>query len=439
MTRPTLAPRWAVITAWIVVALAPSTRADRLHLEGGGLIDVDRWWIEGDTLVYDAAGGTMGIPRSIVARIETTNRERSARRSDPPPTAPPAGRPTLVLDASDDAELRDLMRRGRQALEAREFESASAYFLRVVEDRPEIYAARVGYVVSEIEMQHHGLALSVVLDGIAREPTRPELYALLGELRYRDERLEDALVALRQAFEIEPSDDLRERILKVERELEASRFYDFASSSHFNLRYDGEVDPSLADAMIDYLETQYWVITESLRHAPPRPITVQLFPLQQFREVTRAPDWAGGLYDGKIRVPLGGLTRLTPDAQRVLVHELTHAVVHSKSRGNAPRWLHEGLAQRSEGRTLLRADRQAIAAELRAFPPERWATLEFSYPLALSMTEFLESLAGFAGLVQLIDEMGQGAAQDEALQRVYGRDYDRLCLEWGRQLLEREG
>ena len=136
--------------------------------------------------------------------------------------------------------------------------------------------------------------------------------------------------------------------------------------------------------MLDYLEEQYWQITETFRHSPPQPITVQLFPEREFRSVTLAPDWAGGVYDGKIRVPLGGLTRLTPDARRVLVHELTHAVVHSKSRGGAPRWLHEGLAQMAEGRTLLRRDARALSSRLEATPESRWAAIEIRPFLAAS-------------------------------------------------------
>lgn len=48
-----------------------------------------------------------------------------------------------------------------------------------------------------------------------------------------------------------------------------------------------------------------------------------------------------GIYDGKIRVYLG-----IPDAMgHIIVHELTHAAIDELSRGQAPRWVHEGLAQ----------------------------------------------------------------------------------------------
>ena len=413
----------------VIVAALGLVFADRLHLENGRHIDVDRWWLAGDILIYEAAGGTVGIPRAIVVRIENGPGPGTPGK---PAAAERRSRPTATGDV---AELQDNLRRAQDALSSRDFESASSFYLALVQDQPDLYVARVGYAVSEIELGRDGLALSAVLDGINRQPDRAELHILLGELRYRDERLDDALRSWRRAFELAPDDKLRDRILKVERELHASRYYDFASSSHFNLRYDGSVDLDLANAVIAHLEEEYWVVTETFRHAPAQPITVQLFPEREFREVTRAPEWAGGLYDGKIRVPLGGLTRLTTDAKRVLTHELTHAVVHSKSRGNAPRWLQEGLAQMAEGKHPLRRDQKSIAKQLAQVPPEQWGTLEFSYPLALALCQYLSTRSGFDSLVDLVDRLGRGADTDLALREVYGQDYGEICRDWGRSLL----
>ena len=63
---------------------------------------------------------------------------------------------------------------------------------------------------------------------------------------YREERVEEALTSWRRAFDLEPGDRLRDKILKAERELAVSRNYDYAASPHFNLRYDGDVDVDLA-------------------------------------------------------------------------------------------------------------------------------------------------------------------------------------------------
>jgi len=429
---PGRAARTAIALVGLLLAAGlPLAAAERLHLDSGGHIDVERYWVAGSTLLYEASGGTVGIPRSMVVRIEKLPERPPSPRAPGPERAPAASR---GMDPPTEAALREDLREAHEALERREYEEAAAGFLALLDRNPKLYTARVGYAVSQIGLDHDGLALSIVLDGISREPERPELYVLLGQLRYREDRLEDARRAFSRAFELAPTDELRDLLIKVERELHASRSYDLSSSAHFNLRYDGSVDLDLARAMLDHLEQQYWTVTDLLRHTPSQPISVQLLTREQFRDVTQAPDWAGGIYDGKIRLPLGGLSRLTPDAKRVLVHELTHAVIHSKSRGAAPRWLHEGVAQMAEGRKVLPSETAAIAKELEGLPPERLADLPFSYPRSLSLVQYLAGRSGFDSLVEVLDRIGRGADPERALREVYGQGYAALAQAWTRAL-----
>ncbi len=67
-------------------------------------------------------------------------------------------------------------------------------------------------------------------------------------------------------------------------------------------------------------------------------------------DITRAPSWAGALNDGRIRVPVEGLTSMTDELARVLKHELTHSFVAQKTDGHCPVWLQEGIAQYMEGK-----------------------------------------------------------------------------------------
>jgi hypothetical protein len=74
-----------------------------------------------------------------------------------------------------------------------------------------------------------------------------------------------------------------------------------------------------------------------------------LYTEQQFRDVTQAPTWAGGIYDGRIRVPGAGAAQSPQLFERVLVHELAHAMIATIAPRGIPAWLHEGLAQHFEG------------------------------------------------------------------------------------------
>jgi hypothetical protein len=199
---------------------------------------------------------------------------------------------------------------------------------------------------------------------------------------------------------------------------------------------DGRVDDALAAEITDFLEESWRQLADLYRHTPEQPITVTLYPTRAFREVTQAPEDVAGLFDGKIRVPLGGLARLNPAARAVLVHELSHAVVHAKTRGNCPRWLQEGLAQRAEGRRPTPGDRQEVRRRLRQEDPARWEEGGFSYPLALSLVASLDEERGFHALVEVLERLGRGEDIDAALTGVYGDGHAVLCRRWAERVRE---
>jgi len=428
-------PRRAPFALALAVAFG-AARADVLHLQGGGTIEADHWWIEGDTLHVESAGGAIGLPRALLVRVETVGPNVKA-------PAPPAGRPSrrVVTDLPSPAAARRVapevaakMTEANTALAARDFEHALLRYHEVVDAEPDAPGPRVGYATAEMALGRDAMALPVILDGITRAPNSADLYEVLGVLRDRDDRVEDALAAWRESFRLAPTDRVRERIEKAERELSAGHDYATSAAAHFTLRYDGALDQDLVATLVDFLEDQFGELTRDYRHAPPQPITVLLYPQQAFRDVTRAGSEVAGLYDGKIRVPMGGLTSLDAEARRVLRHELTHAIVQSKTRGNCPRWLHEGLAQTAEPRSLRPEDTLALARTVRPDARSTWPDAAFSYPAALSFTRFLWERRGFEQLVALLGRLGDGDGEDAALTALYGGTYAELAAEWAASL-----
>ena len=73
---------------------------------------------------------------------------------------------------------------------------------------------------------------------------------------------------------------------------------------------------------------------------------------EQFRDVTRSPQWAAAAYDGIIRVPMRGAGEKGEDLDRVLAHEFSHALIRSLATRNLPTWLNEGLASVLESEDL---------------------------------------------------------------------------------------
>ena len=87
--------------------------------------------------------------------------------------------------------------------------------------------------------------------------------------------------------------------------------------------------PTLADRAVAILEGAYLRIGTALFTYPAEVITVVLYTREQFHDITQSPDWAGGAYDGRIRVPVQGALANPAEFERVLTHEFTHALVHS--------------------------------------------------------------------------------------------------------------
>jgi len=81
------------------------------------------------------------------------------------------------------------------------------------------------------------------------------------------------------------------------------------------------------------LERHYGAIESELSYSPPDSIGVILYTQQVFADITQVPNWVGALNDGRIRVPVQGLSEVTPELSRVLKHELTHSFVSAENAG----------------------------------------------------------------------------------------------------------
>jgi len=165
-----------------------------------------------------------------------------------------------------------------------------------------------------------------------------------------------------------------------------------------------------------------------------------LYPEKDFFDSTRSPAWVGAIYDGKINMPVGGVVNRTGELERVLFHDYTHALVFRLSRGRAPVWLNEGLAQYEEGvrRPGFAARARALVAEggmpLRAMQgsfmnmaPEKASK---AYGLSLSVTAFIIDEFGFPSIKRILTGLGRGLDMDSALRGSIFLSYDALEQSW---------
>jgi len=150
-----------------------------------------------------------------------------------------------------------------------------------------------------------------------------------------------------------------------------------------------------------------------------------------------ATDLPGHYHDGIIRIRPEILLK-DAELRRVLRHELTHAVVDQRTRGNCPHWLHEGIAQFLDGTDVvavearLRRDPGALVPLFRIEGPFRdreSPAREQAYRQSASAVSFLVSRIGRNGLLFLIQRLGEGRPFDRALLET-GLSYTELQQAW---------
>jgi hypothetical protein len=214
--------------------------------------------------------------------------------------------------------------------------------------------------------------------------------------------------------------------------------------ARFHLRYDGSVNEPLGVAVLAALDSAYADYTRRLGFRPDDAIEVILQAEAVFQD-GRTPEWASGLNDGTIRVPVRGMEKPTAELLAVLRHELAHSFVAARTRNNCPTWLQEGISQWLEGGDPAREDAMlAPRARQRTLPsllsleapfhtmagPE--ATL--AYAASLSGVAHVIRLRKEAGLLRLLAALSDGLPSEEALPVATALSYTEFQQSWQQHL-----
>jgi hypothetical protein len=210
------------------------------------------------------------------------------------------------------------------------------------------------------------------------------------------------------------------------------------SGAHFSVTFQGPADEAIAFRSVEILEAAYYRIGSALNVYPTQPIDVVLHTQQQFFDVTKAPSWAGGLYDGRIHVPVKGAEKISPERlAEVLSHELTHAIARSIAGPEGPTWLHEGLAGVMEQSGP--ADEQAFMAQtsarlslsslMKGFDQLSEDGVHLAYAQSAIAVKRLIDLRGASAVVGLLRALKTGAPFENAFQAHVGmrfQDFDAM-------------
>ena len=321
--------------------------------------------------------------------------------------------------------------------ENKRFDTSLTYLQRALEIAPDQAAFHHLYMALLLEQGQYEDAVAQGERAAELAPDSVEVQRLLGVAYYNARKLDKAVAAWERAQKLAPADAIAQNLAKAKRELTVEGNFSELALGHFVLRYEGGKPAEvLSSELLQTLERQYGDLRADLVSAPSMVIVVTLYSKQQFSDVTLAPDWAGGLNDGSLRIPVGDITEVTPLLETVLKHELTHSFVHAIA-PNCPVWLNEGLAQMEEGKSsillppLLRKQLdKADAASLHSlegpFTGLNSEQAQVAYAKSLAATEFLRDTYGLPGIRRLLTMLAEGKDTEMALRELTDGGYDGL-------------
>ena len=327
-----------------------------------------------------------------------------------------------------------------QALEDGRFKDADAAFARALAERPDDAALLLGAGLTARRLSNTSRARELLTRALQIDPALTPASQLLGTLLYESGDLAGAIRVYDAALVRAPDQDrMQAKVEEWRKEAALHDGFRRTLGGHFTVLFEGPAEEEAAATAVEILEGAYGRIGDILRTFPPEPITVVLYTQQQFRDVTRTPGWSGGLFDGRIRLPVrGGLTD-TREFERVLTHEYVHALVHSVAAGGVPAWLNEGLAAALEPGGMDRARRDIgrgpvvpLSQLSRPFGDLPVSAVPPAYAgSAIAAWDILER-AGAPRLMGLISDLGAGADFDRAFTswvQMPFADFERVWLD----------
>jgi tetratricopeptide (TPR) repeat protein len=330
-----------------------------------------------------------------------------------------------------------LINAGFADVEAEHFDAAVGHFVEAMDlgDRGEIRRG-LGYAyyrLGKLELAEINLARALTLqEGDA------ETYLTLGRiyLEKRDhQRAREMLERAVAAGADQPG--LADTVARLEREAAAEEGFHALESSHFVLKFEGRENTQVGRLVLNLLEEAYRTVGARFAYYPLDRVEVVLYPDETFREVTNSPHWSGAVYDGRIKMPIGGVERGSERLRRTLRHEYAHAAIVTLSRGKAPVWLNEGLAQvAEEPEESGRLNRLRLALAEGPLPP--LATLErdftgldsggasLAYAEAYFAARYLLDKKGSYNVRRLLEALATAADVDAALHQALSLSYEDL-------------
>jgi tetratricopeptide (TPR) repeat protein len=324
-------------------------------------------------------------------------------------------------------------RAGWDAIREGRHDDAAAAFAAALDTQPRdprlhLGAGLAAHLLGKPTAAQHELERALEL-----APSLTPASLLLGDILYRSSDITGAIRVYESAHKYAPSDKtLIARLESLRRE--AALHHEFMAShgTHFTVLFEGPADASVASHATDMLEAAYWSVSTALGIFPERTITVVLYTGEQFRDITRSPQWAAAAYDGRIRLPIRGADADLRELERVITHEFTHALVQSVAPRSVPLWLHEGLAVTfepggaawSQEHLAKATGRLPLRRLAESFERLSGADARVAYAQSAAIVRTLFDRGGPLALGALLQDLARGETFAAAFEQRFFQTYD---------------
>lgn len=281
-------------------------------------------------------------------------------------------------------------------------EDAAEHFARAAAlgERADVLAA-LG--IAYVHVGDHERATQALEAALRLNPTDVSALLALSQVYLKEDKRPEALDLLDRAKDAGAhGQELDTLVGQLSREVDAEWDFVQLDSPHFRLSFADNDDRSAVHDVLAALEDAYDVVGAKFGYRSTEPTHVVLYTQQDFHAITQTPDWAGGAFDGRIKLPVRGLREHDPALGRIARHEYAHSIVARLGGSRCPVWLNEGLAvwaeEAHEGERQGWAE-NAIAGQ-QLFTLDQLAGTFTTLPPARVEVAYAESYLGVRALIE---------------------------------------
>ncbi|HTS04371.1 MAG TPA: tetratricopeptide repeat protein [Candidatus Eisenbacteria bacterium] len=450
--------------------------ADTIYLKNGRKIVADSVRENGNRYQYDIGEDTYAIPKSAVDRIEAggmpVHSAGGGAAADLPAFVPAdslANEGDLVgriikegkvnpealagLESKGNAELSATAEfiAGKFEFDRGNINQARQYFDSALRYQPENSTILIYYAAALVRTGNASQALPYAQRAVRAAPDSPDAYTMLGYAQFASDRTKDAIEAWKHSLALRPDHAVEQYLAKAQREQNAESEFSQGESPHFTLHYEGkQTSDAFRAQILSVLESDYDDLVRDLGTPPRDNILVTLYTEQAFFDVTHAPSWSGAMNDGKLRIPISGLSTVTSELAHVLKHELAHSFITQLSAGRCPPWLHEGIAQYLEPKSLggnghqlavLFKNQQNIPLNMLegSFVQFSGAQAYLAYAESLAAVTYITDSYGMSDIQRILQHLSEGNSTEASLRATIHSDYGQLESDLTRYLTDKYG